>query len=202
MSTERFSLDRRQALGLAGAGLLGLALSACSQDDPLAQQARAGDNKNYVGGDGTVTEFAKDQRAAAREYQGTLFDGTKVTGKDLLGSVVVMNFWFAACAPCRIEAPDLVKLHQEFAPKGVKFFGVNLRDEKATAEAFEKSFGITYPSFNDKDGQVLLALSGIAPPNSVPATLVFDKQGRVSARIVGELERGTMKTLIQTVLAE
>ncbi|WP_287902280.1 TlpA disulfide reductase family protein [Arthrobacter sp.] len=202
MSTERFPLDRRQVFGLAGAGLLGLALSACSQDDPLAKQARAGDNKNYVGGDGTVTEFAKDQRAAARQYQGTLFDGTKVSEKDVLGSVVVMNFWFAACAPCRIEAPDLVKLHKEFAPKGVKFFGVNLRDEKATAEAFEKSFGITYPSFNDKDGQVLLALSGIAPPNSVPATLVFDKQGRVSARIVGELERGTMKTLIQTVLAE
>ena len=202
MSTERFPLDRRQVFGLAGAGLLGLALSACSQDDPLAKQARAGDNKNYVGGDGTVTEFAKDQRAAARQYQGTLFDGTKVSEKDVLGSVVVMNFWFAACAPCRIEAPALVKLHKEFAPKGVKFFGVNLRDEKATAEAFEKSFGITYPSFNDKDGQVLLALSGIAPPNSVPATLVFDKQGRVSARIVGELERGTMKTLIQTVLAE
>ncbi|WP_144627970.1 TlpA family protein disulfide reductase [Arthrobacter woluwensis] len=202
MSTERFPLDRRQVFGLAGAGLLGLALSACSQDDPLAKQARAGDNKNYVGGDGTVTEFAKDQRAAPRQYQGTLFDGTKVSEKDVLGSVVVMNFWFAACAPCRIEAPDLVKLHKEFAPKGVKFFGVNLRDEKATAEAFEKSFGITYPSFNDKDGQVLLALSGIAPPNSVPATLVFDKQGRVSARIVGELERGTMKTLIQTVLAE
>ena len=202
MSTERFPLDRRQVFGLAGAGLLGLALSACIQDDPLAKQARAGDNKNYVGGDGTVTEFAKDQRAAARQYQGTLFDGTKVSEKDVLGSVVVMNFWFAACAPCRIEAPDLVKLLKEFAPKGVKFFGVNLRDEKATAEAFEKSFGITYPSFNDKDGQVLLALSGIAPPNSVPATLVFDKQGRVSARIVGELERGTMKTLIQTVLAE
>ncbi|MDP5227533.1 MULTISPECIES: TlpA disulfide reductase family protein [Arthrobacter] len=187
---------------MVGAGLLALGLSACSQDDTLAKQARAGDNKNYVGGDGTVTEFAKDQRKGTKDFTGVLFDGAQVSEKDLVGSVTILNFWFASCAPCRLEAPELVKLHTEFAPKGVKFYGVNVRDEKATAEAFEKSFGITYPSFNDKDGQVLLAMAGIVPPNSVPATLVLDKQGRVSARVVGELEGGTMRTLIQTVLAE
>ncbi|MBO9704623.1 MAG: TlpA family protein disulfide reductase, partial [Arthrobacter sp.] len=113
MSTERFSPDRRRVLGLAGAGLLGLALSACSQDDPLAKQARAGDNKNYVAGDGSVTEFAPDQRKAAKDFQGVLFDGKRVTSKDLEGKVVVMNFWFAACAPCRVEAPDLKAMHTE-----------------------------------------------------------------------------------------
>ncbi|MEZ2370224.1 MULTISPECIES: TlpA family protein disulfide reductase [Arthrobacter] len=202
MSTERFPLDRRQVFGLAGAGLLGLALSACSQDDPLAKQARAGDNKNYVAGDGSVTEFAPDQRKAAKDFQGVLFDGKRVTSKDLEGKVVVMNFWFAACAPCRVEAPDLKAMHTEFAPKGVEFYGVNLRDEKATAEAFEKNFGITYPSFNDKDGQVLLSVSGLVPPGAVPTTLIFDRKGRVSARILGQLEKGTLKTLIASALAE
>ncbi|MFJ3958380.1 TlpA family protein disulfide reductase [Arthrobacter sp. NPDC090010] len=210
MSTERFAADggqnkklgRRQALGLVGAGLLGLGLSACSQDDPLAAQARAGDNKNYVAGDGSVTEYAVDQRKSARDFQGVLFDGKHLASKDLLGKVVVLNFWFAACAPCRVEAPDLRALHEEFASQGVEFYGVNLRDEKATAEAFEKNFSIGYPSFNDKDGQVLLSLSGVVPPGAVPTTLVLDRKGRVSARVLGQLEKGTLKTLIASTVAE
>jgi thiol-disulfide isomerase/thioredoxin len=114
----------------------------------------------------------------------------------------VLNFWFAACAPCRVEAPSLEALHQEFKSKGVQFFGVNLRDEKATAEAFDKTFGLTYPSFDDKDGGVLLAVSGLVPPGAVPTTLVVDKKGRVASRVLGEIQKGTLKALIESAVAE
>ncbi|MFD5276272.1 TlpA family protein disulfide reductase [Pseudarthrobacter sp. NPDC058362] len=191
---------------LAAGGLtlaaLSLGLSACAQEDALAKQARAGDNKNYVAGDGSVTEFAATDRKAPVQVTGTLFNGTAVTPADFQGKVTVLNFWFAACAPCRVEAPILEDLHQEFKDQGVQFFGVNLRDEKATAEAFDKTFGLTYPSFDDKDGGVLLAVSGIVPPGAVPTTLVLDKQGRVSARVLGEIERGTLKALIAAAVAE
>ena len=79
----------------------------------------------------------------------------------------------------------------------MQFFGVNLRDEKATADAFDKTFGLTYPSFNDKDGGVLLAVSGLVPPGAVPTTLVLDKQGRVASRVLGEIQKGTLKALIE-----
>jgi peroxiredoxin len=184
------------AVGLAAA------LSGCAASDPLAQQARAGDNKNYVAGDGSVTEYAKGTRKPPVEFTGTLYDGTKVSSKDFAGHVTVLNFWFAACAPCRVEAPELEAMHGEFKPQGVAFYGVNLRDEKGTAEAFEQSFKLTYPSFNDKDGQVLLAMSGMVPPGAVPTTLVLDKQGRVASRILGQLEKGTLKALITSAAAE
>ncbi|NUP73663.1 MAG: TlpA family protein disulfide reductase [Sinomonas sp.] len=196
--------SRRSLLALAGlavpAALVGL--SACATNDPLASQARAGDNKNYVAGDGSVTEYAKDQRKPPAAFKGTLYDGTSVDSASFAGHITVLNFWFAACAPCRVEAPNLKALHDEYSPKGVVFYGVNLRDEKGTAEAFEQNFGITYPSFNDQDGRVLLAVSGMVPPGAVPTTLVLDKQGRVSARVLGELEKGTLKTLIDTAAAE
>ena len=143
-----------------------LGLSGCAQEDALAKQAKAGDNKNYVAGDGSVTEFAVADRKSPIAIKGTLFDGTAVTAEAFQGQVTVLNFWFAACAPCRVEAPSLEALHQEFKSQGVQFFGVNLRDEKATAEAFDKTFNLTYPSFNDKDGAVLLAVSGLVPPGS------------------------------------
>ncbi|MEA5453736.1 TlpA disulfide reductase family protein [Sinomonas sp. JGH33] len=195
--------SRRSVLAFAVAVPAALAgLSACAANDPLAQQARAGDNKNYVAGDGSVTEYAKDQRKPPVAFTGTLYDGTSVASSSFAGRVTVLNFWFASCAPCRVEAPSLKALSDEFAPKGVVFYGVNLRDEKGTAEAFEQNFGLTYPSFNDQDGHVLLALSGMVPPGAVPTTLVLDKQGRVSARILGELDKSTLKALIESAAAE
>ena len=183
------NLSRRGVLTAGGVLLAGLTmgLSACAQKDSLAEQAKAGDNKNYVAGDGSVTEFAKADRAAPVA---------------LKGKVTVLNFWFAACAPCRIEAPQLEALHQEFKDQGVQFFGVNLRDEKATAEAFDKTFNLTYPSFNDKDGSVLLSVSGIVPPGAVPTTLVLDKEGKVASRVLGEIEKSTLKALITSAVGE
>ncbi|MEO3941925.1 TlpA disulfide reductase family protein [Paenarthrobacter nicotinovorans] len=198
------NLSRRGALAAGGVLLAGLTmgLSACAQEDSLAKQAKAGDNKNYVAGDGSVTEFAKADRAAPVALKGTLFNGQAVKPEDLQGKVTVLNFWFAACAPCRIEAPQLEALHQDFKDQGVQFFGVNLRDEQATAEAFDKTFNITYPSFNDKDGAVLLSVSGIVPPGAVPTTLVLDKEGKVASRVLGEIEKSTLKALITSAVAE
>lgn len=196
-------LTRRNVLTAGGAALaVVLGLSGCAQEDALAQQARAGDNKNYVAGDGSVTEFAVGDRKSPVAIQGKLFDGTAVTAEAFQGKVTVLNFWFAACAPCRVEAPSLEALYQEFKSQGVQFYGVNLRDEKAAAEAFDKTFGMTYPSFNDKDGGVLLAVSGVVPPGAVPTTLVLDKQGRVASRVLGEIQKGTLKSLIAAAVAE
>lgn len=196
--------SRRSLLAAGGLALtaLALGLSGCAQEDALAQQAKAGDNKNYVAGDGSVTEFAAGDRKSAIQVNGTLFNGTAVAPADFQGKVTVLNFWFAACAPCRVEAPILEELHQEFKDQGVQFYGVNLRDEKATAEAFEKNFNLTYPSFDDKDGGVLLAVSGLVPPGAVPTTLVLDKQGRVASRVLGEVQKGTLKALIAAAVAE
>ncbi|MGT2461764.1 TlpA family protein disulfide reductase [Sinomonas atrocyanea] len=193
---------RRRLLAAVAAVGLAAVLSGCAASDPLAQQARAGDNKNYVAGDGSVTEYAKDSRKPPVDFTGTLYDGTKVSSKDFAGHVTVLNFWFAACAPCRLEAPELEALHTEFKPQGVAFYGVNLRDEQGTAQAFEQSFKLTYPSFNDKDGQVLLAMSGAVPPGAVPTTIVLDKQGRVASRVLGQLDKGTLKALITSAAAE
>jgi hypothetical protein len=183
-------LSRRALLAASGAAIVA-ALAACSSKDPLAQQASAGDNKNYIAGDGSVTEYAAAERKQPVQFSGTLFDGTVVNSAAVAGRVTVLNFWYAACAPCRLEAPQ-----------GATFYGVNIRDEAATADAFNRNFGLSYPSFQDKDGGVLLSLTDYVPPAAVPTTLVLDKQGRVSSRILGVAEKGTLKSLITAALAE
>ncbi|MHA7154073.1 TlpA family protein disulfide reductase [Arthrobacter sp. TMN-50] len=202
-NTDR-SAGRLQKLGVALAiGLTAsIALSACAADDPLAQQAVVGDNKNYIAGDGSVTEYSVAERGEPLDITGTSYDGTTVDSADWVGQVTVVNFWYAACAPCREEAPDLVALHEEHESAGAQFYGVNIRDTRDTAEAFERTFDIPYPSINDQDGGLLLAMTSYVPPQAVPTTLVIDREGRVSARILGLADKSTLGALIEAALAE
>lgn len=187
------------ALAVASAFLL----TGCAANDPLAQQYKAGDNKNYIAGDGTVREFAPENRGKAIEWSGTTETGGVLKSSQLTGVVVVMNFWYAGCAPCRAEAPDLVALNREFVGQKVQFIGVNVRDSAATAAAFERKFGIVWPSLIDANtGSVLLSFTGVVTPQAVPTTLVIDGKGRVSARILGRIEKGTLKALIKTAVSE
>ena len=180
-----------------------LSLVGCTTQDPLAEQYRAGDNKNYIAGDGTVTEFADDQRPGFESWSGITESGFGLNSAALEGRVTVMNWWYAACAPCRAEAPDLADLYREYNPQGVEFVGVNVRDSAATALAFDRNFGIEFPSVMDsQSGTVSLAFTGVVSPSAVPTTLVIDKEGKVASRILGRIDPGILRTLIETVLAE
>lgn len=187
---------------VAGAAVIALGLSGCSSD-PLAEQYREGSNKNYIAGDGSITEITLDNRGEAISFSGTTESGEKVSSADYLGNVLVVNFWYAGCAPCRAEAPDLEQVFNETSPQGVNFLGVNVRDQAATIDSFNKRFDITYPSIIDQDGQAQLAFAAQVPPNAVPTTLVLDAQGRVAARILGQLtDPSILSTLISDISAE
>lgn len=189
-------------IGAAIAVAASVALAGCTSD-PLADQFRDGDSKNYIAGDGTVTEIAAADRGEPVEFQGAATDGSTISSSDLEGKVVVLNFWYAECAPCRAEAPDLEKLAKQYDGKGAEFLGVNVRNQAATAESFAQTYGITYPSIVDTDGALQLAFAGTVAPNAVPTTLVIDAEGRVAARILGQVsEPSTLDTLIRDTIAE
>lgn len=201
-SKHKRRVTGRVAARLAAVVLaLSLPLTACTAEDPLAQQAEAGSNKNYIAGDGSVTEYAPESRGEPVQLEAKLFNGKTVDSSNWQGQVTVLNFWYAACAPCRAEAPDLQALYEKFKDDGVQFYGVNLRDSKPTADAFERNFGITYPSIKDKSGSVLLSMTEYVPPQAVPTTIVLDQKGRVSARILGMADKSTLETLISDAVA-
>ena len=185
--------------------LAALVLAGCSSEgDTLAQQYRQGTGANYISGDGALTVVAPESRNEGIAFQGPLDVGGTFSSADYAGQIMVVNFWYAGCPPCRLEAPDLEALHQEFLEEGVVFIGVNILDQAPTALAFADEFGVTYPSIMDtNDGSVRLAFSGQVAPNAVPTTVVLDQQGRVAARISGLLtEPDVLAALIRDVQAE
>ncbi len=151
------------------------------------------ESPGYVSGDGTVTEWRPESRPGPLDLAGTAFDGTEVDLSDYRGQVVVITTWYAACPPCRAEAPDLVELD---ALDGVSVLGINSEDSAATAQAFERTFGVTYPSLDDSDGRAIASLQGLVAINAVPTALIIDPEGRVAARTVGRVEPSTLKALI------
>lgn len=192
----------------AAAALLGIALAAtltACANDPVAQQYLEGDSKGYIASNGMrYSEIPAAERDEPVEFGGVLENGDDFDSSQIAGDVVVVNFWYAACGPCRVEAADLEAVWQEFEGEGVSFVGVNTYDQAETARSFAEKYGVTYPSLIDVNtGEAKLAFAQATTIQATPTTLVLDKQGRVAARIIGQLEEPSiLSTLIKDALAE
>jgi peroxiredoxin len=191
---------------LAPVVALAALLSGCTaESDHLAGVYESGTGGGYISGDGRVVQIAASDREQPVAFEGTLDTGDAFDSADVLGEVVIVNFWYASCPPCREEAPDLEALHQQFADAAVTVVGVNVSDTAGTAQKFEAEHGVSYPSIIDyEDNAVQLAFAGGKyAPNSVPTTLVLDKQGRVAARFSGLIESpSVVADIVDELLAE
>jgi len=162
-------------------------LAACAPPD-------ANTSPGYVSGDGAVTEWAPGERPGPLDLTGIGIDGEALDVADFRGQVVIVTTWYAACPPCRAEAPDLVELD---AVDGVSIVGVNVRDDADTAKAFERTFGVMFPSLNGSDGTAVAQLQGLVAVRAVPTALILDPEGYVAARSVGRIEASTLRALVE-----
>ena len=196
--------SRRQKLAALVAMLtLSLGVSACSSDaGSIAAQARSGDGKGFVSGDGTIERLGLDQRLTPLTLSGTTLQGTPWKVADAADKVLVLNVWGSWCGPCVAEMPHLQQVWSQLSTAGrpVQFMGVNYRDGAETARAFLRANKVTYPSLEDDGGRTLLALRGKA--NTTPTTLVLDRRGRIAARVSGPVSAATLNGLVKDVLSE
>lgn len=173
-----------------------LALTACSAGGQ--QDGAAGGTVGFTTGDGTVTIVPEGERQQAPVLEGPLLDGGTLSTADLEGKPIVINVWGSWCAPCRAEAPELVEAAERLGDD-VAFLGLNTRDlSEAPAQAFVRAFEIPYPNIFDPDGTLLLGF-GQVPPKAIPSTLVIDAEGRVAARVIGEVNANTLVELVGDV---
>lgn len=176
-----------------------LLLTACGGSGTASS---ASDDLGYVSGDGTAVEIPPDERGEPVAFTGTSYEGESFDSAAVPPDLLVVNVWYAACPPCRLEAPHLKEISEEYADRGVRFIGINTEDEAGPALAFHESYGIEYPSLPDRDGQILFALRGQVAPNAVPTTLVLDAEGRPAARITGAVEPSTLRAMLDARIAE
>ena len=188
------------AAGVVLAAVTALAVSGCA-GGPIGQDTPVSNGTNFVAGSYASTVYANGSGPVAPDIKGTTLAGRKFALAAYRGDVVVLNFWGSWCPPCRAEAPALAALATHFWSRGVRFIGVDIQDSPAAAEAFERTFRISYPSLNDPGDQVALAFQSTVPPAGIPTTLVIGRTGRVAARVVGQSTYSALGRLIAVVSA-
>ena len=130
------------------------------------------------------------------KLEGPTVQGETLAAADYQGSPLVINFWASWCAPCRREQPMLEALSQQYADRGVKFIGVNSRNQLAEARAFVDEFDVTYPSVVDPANKVAFEF-GMSL--GLPGTVIVDSTGTIRYRKQGEITKEELVPLIDEV---
>ena len=114
--------------------------------------------------------------------------GERVRLSDYRGKVVVLNFWATWCAPCRDEIPVLVELEKEYRSRGVVFIGASLDEERTSRQIpdYLARYGVKYPVWY---GAGRGDLDRLGFDQAVPATAFLDQEGRIGARVLGEIRK-------------
>jgi thiol-disulfide isomerase/thioredoxin len=177
-----------------------LAIAGCD-GGAIGQNTPLSSGQNFVGSSYESTYLAAN-RPAAPAVSGTTLTGQHLSLSQYRGDVVVLNFWGSWCTPCRDEAAALGQLARQLAASGVRFVGVDIRDEPSSALAFMQDFNVGYPSINDPNDEIALLFHNTIPLSAIPSTVIIDRKGRIAARIVGGVTYTSLLALLKTVAAE
>ena len=115
------------------------------------------------------------------------------------GQVLVVNFWATWCAPCREEIPVFVRLQQKYAAKGLQFVGISIDQPDKTLE-FATNFKINYPTLIGSFDTIEVSRQAGNEKRVLPFTLVFDRNGRIAATVLGGLTEQKLDDWIRPLL--
>ena len=177
-----------------------LLVSGCSTGSDAVAVNNGGEFR-FVAGTPQGEVIPAADRHAAPDFSGTLLDGSPFRSAELDGDITVLNFWGSWCPPCRVETPEFQQVSTEVAGDGVRFLGVDVKDDQQLARAFVRSKGITYPSLYDPRGEVALAFRDY-PANAIPSTIVLDRQGRVAAVYTAAVAQDDLRSVLETLTGE
>lgn len=124
---------------------------------------------------------------------------------DYSGKVLLVNLWATWCGPCRIETPELVKLHKEFQSRGVEMIGLSTEDPEASADSvseFVRDYEVGY--------QIGWATREVAQTlmqgrTSIPQSFIIARDGRIVRRFIGfnpETTPPQLKQALEEALSE
>ena len=123
--------------------------------------------------------------ASVRDAQLTGIDGASFKLAEYSGKVLLVNLWATWCGPCRLETPELVKLHKEFKSQGLEMVGLtNESPEFAAAKVkdFVRANGVDY-RIGWASGEFALTL--MQGRDAIPQSFVISRDGRIVKRFVG-----------------
>jgi peroxiredoxin len=137
-------------------------------------------------------------RAGHYAPNATLTDlsGNQVALSSLRGNIVILNFWYAACEPCRLEMPALESYYQAHKGAGFVVLGVNIADDAQTTQDFSRRIGVSYPLFRDPG----LSAFTTYQVSKTPSSFIIDRGGVIRTVVAGPLDTTTLDQTVSPLL--
>ncbi len=178
-----------------------VATAACTGNDGEVVDfgATPGEDAPRLPADDGVDVFAVDPPEAVPPVDARLVPGgwpeaaAFIAREAEAGNPTLVNIFASWCGPCRAEMPMLLEARD--ANPEITFLGIDHLDRLEDGEAFVEEFGIDFATIHDLDGDVAFAVGG----RGMPTTVVFDRDGRLAGRVVGELTETTLAQLLDEV---
>ncbi len=124
--------------------------------------------------------------------------GELVSLSDFEDQMVIVNFWYPSCPPCRLEMPDLEATFKKYKDDGLQLIGVMalVLDSAEEGQEFIDEFGITYAVGPDTVNQILIDYKVSAYPTSV----FLDRNHKIVRTWAGVLTAEKLEELIGSLL--
>ncbi|HEX8890622.1 MAG TPA: TlpA disulfide reductase family protein [Pyrinomonadaceae bacterium] len=111
-------------------------------------------------------------------------DGKDFKLSELKDKVVVIDLWATWCGPCRYEVPELVKMQNEYGPKGFEIVGLDIdpkSDSPEDVQSFMKDFKINYKVAFAEEPLARSLMKG----GNIPQSLVIGRDGKIVKHFIG-----------------
>jgi thiol-disulfide isomerase/thioredoxin len=114
------------------------------------------------------------------------------------GKVTVIHFWTSGCSSCREEMPALDRIYHKFNKRGLEVIAVNVGQSKAEVKKAVAGLGVSFPVLLDQQKKTI----ELYEVKGVPRTLILDRNGRISYKIIGNTPTEYLNKYIGSLLSQ
>lgn len=107
--------------------------------------------------------------------------GETLALSDLRGQYVLIDFWASWCRPCRMENPNVVKAYNKYHGAGFEILGVSLDQKRDKWLQAIEADALPWKHISDLGGWQSQPAAAYSV-NSIPATYLVDKDGKIIAK--------------------